>query len=211
MATNFPTSVDSLVNPVSNDSLNTPSHSAQHTNANDAIEAIETYLLNGGQGLTLIKKQTVGTAVTTVTVPDVFSAAYVNYRVLYTGGVASTLGQALLTRGASGTGNNIVFAGEYVDTSGTRTGLGSGAGAHLVIGVTGTSQMTCTFDISQPFLSDLTGYACIGFGWGTGFGGMTNTAGSDAQSISSTGLIILPNSGTITGGTIYVYGYGIGQ
>ena len=45
MATNFPTSVDTLVNPVSNDSLNSPSHSAQHANANDAIEAIETVLV----------------------------------------------------------------------------------------------------------------------------------------------------------------------
>jgi hypothetical protein len=45
MATNFPTSVDVLTNPVSNDSLNSPSHSAQHSNANDAIEAVESFLL----------------------------------------------------------------------------------------------------------------------------------------------------------------------
>jgi hypothetical protein len=45
MPTNFPTSVDSLVNPLSTDPQNAPSHSAQHANANDAIEAIETYLL----------------------------------------------------------------------------------------------------------------------------------------------------------------------
>jgi hypothetical protein len=46
MPTNFPTSVDSLVNPLSTDPQNAPSHSAQHANANDAIEAIETYLLD---------------------------------------------------------------------------------------------------------------------------------------------------------------------
>jgi len=46
MPTNFPTSVDNLVNPTTSDSLNSPSHSAQHANANDAIEAIETYLLD---------------------------------------------------------------------------------------------------------------------------------------------------------------------
>ena len=50
MATNFPTSVDVLTNPVSNDSLNSPSHSAQHANANDAIEAIESYLINKTNG-----------------------------------------------------------------------------------------------------------------------------------------------------------------
>jgi hypothetical protein len=47
MPTNFPTSVDVLVNPTPTDSLNAPAHSTQHTNANDAIEAIENYILNG--------------------------------------------------------------------------------------------------------------------------------------------------------------------
>jgi len=41
MSTNFPTSLDSLTNPTSGDSLNSPSHADQHTNANDAIEALE--------------------------------------------------------------------------------------------------------------------------------------------------------------------------
>ena len=41
MATNFPTSLDALTNPTSSDPLNSPSHSAQHANANDAIEALE--------------------------------------------------------------------------------------------------------------------------------------------------------------------------
>jgi hypothetical protein len=41
MATNFPTSLDTLVNPLPGDNVNAPSHAAQHTNANDAIEALE--------------------------------------------------------------------------------------------------------------------------------------------------------------------------
>jgi len=41
MATNFPTTLDTLTNPLSTDALNSPSHSAQHANANDAIEALE--------------------------------------------------------------------------------------------------------------------------------------------------------------------------
>ena len=47
MPTNFPTGVDNFTNPTANDSLNIPSHSLQHANANDAIEAIETYVLDG--------------------------------------------------------------------------------------------------------------------------------------------------------------------
>jgi len=41
VATNFPASLDSLTNPTSSDSLNSPSHSAQHANSNDAIEALQ--------------------------------------------------------------------------------------------------------------------------------------------------------------------------
>ena len=41
MATNFPTTLDSLSNPSSGNTLNSPSHSSQHANANDAIEALE--------------------------------------------------------------------------------------------------------------------------------------------------------------------------
>lgn len=41
MATSFPTSLDTLTNPTSGDSLNSPSHSGQHADANDAIEALQ--------------------------------------------------------------------------------------------------------------------------------------------------------------------------
>ena len=44
MATNYPGGLDSLTNPSSGDALDSPSHAGQHTNANDAIEAIETEL-----------------------------------------------------------------------------------------------------------------------------------------------------------------------
>lgn len=41
MSTNFPTSLDSLTNPTASNSMNSPSHSGQHANANDSIEALE--------------------------------------------------------------------------------------------------------------------------------------------------------------------------
>lgn len=41
MATQFPTDLDVLVNPQPNDSVEVISHAAQHSNANDAIEALE--------------------------------------------------------------------------------------------------------------------------------------------------------------------------
>ena len=41
MATSFPASLDALTNPTSSDSLSSPSHSAQHANVNDAVEALQ--------------------------------------------------------------------------------------------------------------------------------------------------------------------------
>lgn len=41
MATNFPTSLDSLSNPISTDTLASPDHAVQHQNSNDAIEALQ--------------------------------------------------------------------------------------------------------------------------------------------------------------------------
>lgn len=42
MATNFPENLDTLTNPNANDPLSNPSHSQQHINLNDAVEAIQT-------------------------------------------------------------------------------------------------------------------------------------------------------------------------
>ena len=41
MATDFPVELDTLINPTSTNALSAPSHSEQHANANDAIEALQ--------------------------------------------------------------------------------------------------------------------------------------------------------------------------
>ena len=47
MATNFPSSLDTFTNPSATDTLDSPPHDQQHANINDAVEAIETALLDG--------------------------------------------------------------------------------------------------------------------------------------------------------------------
>jgi hypothetical protein len=50
MATNFPNNLDQLINPNGSDQLSAPSHSEQHSNANDAIEALQAKVgANGSQ------------------------------------------------------------------------------------------------------------------------------------------------------------------
>lgn len=52
MATNFPTSLDSLTNPTSSDTLASPDHAGQHSNANDAIEALQAKVGVDGSAVT---------------------------------------------------------------------------------------------------------------------------------------------------------------
>ena len=97
MPTNFPTSVDSLVNPLSTDPQNAPSHSAQHANANDAIEAIETYLL---APFTVLANGTTAMALaanTNVRVTPTANATYTS--TVPAAGIRSTI--MILTSGAS--------------------------------------------------------------------------------------------------------------
>ena len=48
MAINFPTSLDVLANPTTSNPLNSPSHAGQHSDENDALEALETKVgING--------------------------------------------------------------------------------------------------------------------------------------------------------------------
>lgn len=64
MATNYPTSLDALTNPVSTDTLASPDHAVQHQDINDAVEAIQAKLGVNDSAVTtsldyLIKKRPV--------------------------------------------------------------------------------------------------------------------------------------------------------
>jgi hypothetical protein len=61
MASNFPTSLDNFSNPTSGDKLDSPSHSSQHSDANDAIEALEAKI---GIGVSTAGSATVGQVLT---------------------------------------------------------------------------------------------------------------------------------------------------
>lgn len=52
MSTNFPTNLDTFTNPTATDTLAVVSHSAQHTNINDAVSAIEAKVGKDGSAVT---------------------------------------------------------------------------------------------------------------------------------------------------------------
>ena len=152
-------------------------------------------------GLTLVAKANIGTAVSSVTVTNAFSATYDNYKVIVSGGVASAGVSLAIRLGATTTGYNIgqIFI-NY--TSNTVAGFAGSNQAQWLVGAATTTDLNLDVDLKAPFLARKTlmnGLQANGFGL-TAFGELTNTT-------SYTDLVILPNSGNLTGGTIYVYGY----
>jgi hypothetical protein len=152
--------------------------------------------------LTLISATTVGTTVSSVTVSSAFSATYDNYKVTYTGGVASTAVDLGITLGATTT--NYYFSFGYIPYGGAMSvvTVNNGAG-WLYAGGANTALTFINCDIFRPFASDETLITSNGANASNGnFGGgyLNNTT-------SYTAFTITPSSGTLTGGTIRVYGY----
>jgi hypothetical protein len=153
-------------------------------------------------GLDLISTTTVGTTVASVTVTGAFSATYDNYRVIYTGGAASTAVDLGIILGA--TTANYYFAFGYLPYGGSLGGVTVNNGASWAYaGGANTALSFISCDIFRPFATDQTLITSNGANASNGnFGGgyLNNTT-------SYTAFTITPSTGTLTGGTIRVYGY----
>jgi NADPH-dependent curcumin reductase CurA len=156
-------------------------------------------------GLWLVKTQTIGTAVSSVEVTSAFSSTYDNYLILLSGGTCSadtTIGLQLgasatayygfLTYGAA-TASTVL--GANVNNSATANFVGggvSGQAAHVRCDVLGPNKSAYTKIVVGSYQN--------GNNYGT-----FNCEHRVATAYTS--FTLLPSSGTLTGGTIRVYGY----
>lgn len=103
--------------------------------------------------LTFIKKQTVGTSVTSVEITDAFSATYDNYLITYTGGSASSNSNDLQIRfGAATTGYKYVGIYQQFTASTVNSYATTSASAIGVGGMSGNG--ACSFIyVMSPYLS----------------------------------------------------------
>jgi len=157
-------------------------------------------------GLRLIKKQTVGAGVTSVTVTGAFSATYDNYRIVIGGVDCSGIANVRMQLGSTSNehyGSLFYDAYDGSDTAYTR----SANAANFTVSLGGTSDDTSvSMDVNSPFLAKRTTvhgtYDSFKYsGW---FGGAVNTTTSYTAF-----NILLTGGSTMTGGTISVYGYGM--
>ena len=158
-------------------------------------------------GLWLVKSQTVGSGVSSVTVTDAFSANYDMYRIAFVGGTNSAQGDLGLTLGSTNTGysHNVIYtAWSNTPTIGVAGALNSSSWSRA--GIAETDSNYLNLDIANPFLARRT------IAWGSFVGSDTSRVGGSfsgflANTTSYTAFTITPSTGTMTGGTISVYGY----
>jgi hypothetical protein len=155
-------------------------------------------------GLVLVKTQTIGTAVASVAVTDAFSATYENYKIIINGGTASGSVSLNLVLGATTTG---YYWGGYGYTYAGAVIQGNQANAAAwEAGTAWPNGVNANIEILSPQLAARTVYQSQLVRTGTTAGTFT-TAGFLDNATQYTGFTISPASGTITGGTIRVYGY----
>jgi hypothetical protein len=159
-------------------------------------------------GLQLIESKTVGSGVSSVVFNDVFSASYSEYKIIYNINSASaTVGMNMRLRvsGADNTSSNYKYGDYYV---GALIAIGAGSSnavtttAFPITNVTDTYGVLGTIELASPFEAAHTKYTNLGVGLV-----LAVTGGGFLATTSFTGFTIYPASGTLTGGTISVYGY----
>jgi hypothetical protein len=181
------------------------------TTYNQTTQQLESYngtAYVGMSGLQLVKKQTIGSAVGSVQVTNAFSAIYENYKIIITGGVASAAPDLQLSLDGITTGYYTVLTYQSFGSTTVVGAQGSNAARWSWTGAGNTASLNMNFELSSPFLAKpKTGhniYNEMGPAATTGISRQFN-----ASTTQATGFTITVSTGTITGGTIYVYGYGV--
>jgi len=160
---------------------------------------------SGGGGLTFIKAQTIGSGVSSVTVTGAFSATYDNYLITISSGVGSTEGSGLLTLGGTTTG--YYMGGYYLTTtSATLNGFNTSNGSNWSATYYSTTANSGHINLQNPFLVKNTTFTSSLVGASTS-SYFANYSGYLNDTNSYTAFTLTPSAGTLTGGTIRVYGY----
>ena len=161
----------------------------------------------GGSGLTLVKTQTIGSGVSTVTVTDAFSATYDNYQIMISGGVASTSSNLNLKLGSTTTGYYVAGFYNYAN-NGSLAGDSYNNTSSFVVAASGSANnLNGIIYLQGPNLAKFTNVQYANQRTATADSIAYRALGFEASTTQHTAFTLDVSSGTITGGTIKVYGY----
>jgi hypothetical protein len=156
-------------------------------------------------GLTLVARATITGTVATVTMSNVFSAAYDTYKIIVTGGALTTTADVLFQLTGITTGyETMLIYGNYAGSSALST---NGDGAATSWTGSGTvNGIIVNLDLSMPFAAKQKQISAVyNVAGPTGNSGFSNSFNSSTASAS--GFTMSLNTGSFTGGDIYIYGY----
>ena len=159
----------------------------------------------GASGLSLVKSQVVGSAVASVQVTSAFSATYDNYVITYNNGTSSATDNILMIVGATVTNYYSAITGNTWSGTASNNGSTTATSFQYAGQTDSTNGPNVYVTVLSPFLSKRTEFGSTYTTTGAAYisrGMLNNTT-------SYTSFTLTPNAGTITGGTIRVYGYNI--
>lgn len=164
--------------------------------------------LTAAGGLQFIKSQTIGSGVSSVTVTGAFSTTYDNYKIIISGGVASTTNTLHMTIGSTATGYGRLQALYAYNALTVTVDSSDFASPFVVVAGGSVNGLSGSVEVFQPFNATATSFyaslqnmvAGTANSLRTSFAALLNTT-------SYTAFTLTTSTGTITGGTISVYGY----
>ena len=154
-------------------------------------------------GLWLVKRQTVGTGVTSATVTGAFTSDFDDYQIVISGVACSAGGLSMLIQVGGGTAN--YYGSCYYDryNAGNTGTIRTNNGSALYFGVTDTNSVSMALTVTQPSTSKITGFQ--GTFYGGDYSGWCGGTYAVASAVTSFTLVA-PGASNMTGGTISVYG-----
>jgi len=163
-----------------------------------------TYLNNGG--LVYVKSQTIGSAVSSVTVSDAFSATYDNYRIVINGGTCSTNTALNMTLGSTATGYTQIGIYSQITVGTVLTYNDTNTTSWASVAYCSANNIYGTIEIHDPYNAKWTVFDGIAM-QAVAAGYVNRPAGFLTNTTSYTAFTLTTGAGTLTGGTITVYGY----
>jgi len=157
-------------------------------------------------GMELVKAQTIGSAVSSITVTNAFSSTYDSYQITVSGGACGGDYGINMYLGSTRTG--YYYSGVYLTYGNSNPWnlTGSNATEWGGLGIATTNTTYANIFVSNPYLSKNTYFSAF-YTYGHPGGGNAANGGYLANSTSYTDFTLFINASSITGGTVRVYGF----
>jgi hypothetical protein len=176
---------------------------------NSGATAPEWGAAGASSAMVLVKTQTIGSGVTSVTVSDAFSSTYDNYRIIVTGGAGQSGDTIQLELGTTTTDYcQFIMEGNYGSNTLSSSGRNNQA-QWLAVGRNSQNTLHADFTLYNPNVASRTHYIAQAAGGQTSSGGVVFYSGGFLNNnIQYTSFKISTQTATtMTGGTIRVYGF----